>query len=164
MRVLRDRAAAGRSQHAFAQGPGRDPTQEPRSRPRSRCLSLANYGVRWQPAPKHLLNLQYVLDVPNSVKQIDVSGQWPIAQRWYGVARVNYSLRDQKIAESLLGMEYKADCWVFRFVGQRTPTATGVATSAFFVQLELNGLSRLGSNPLAVLRSNVPGYQLINQP
>jgi LPS-assembly protein len=129
-----------------------------------RRSTLSNYGVRWQPAPKHLLNLQYVLDVPNSVKQIDVSGQWPIAQRWYGVARVNYSLLDQKIAESLLGMEYKADCWIFRFVGQRTPTATGVATSAFFVQLELNGLSRLGSNPLTALRSNVPGYQLINQP
>ncbi|HEV7618168.1 MAG TPA: LPS-assembly protein LptD [Burkholderiaceae bacterium] len=129
-----------------------------------RRSTRANYGVRWQPAPKRVLNLQYVRDLPNSLEQVDASGQWPIAQRWYGVARVNYSLRDQKIAESLLGMEYKADCWVFRFVGQRTPTATGVATSAFFVQLELNGLSRLGSNPLAVLRSNVPGYQLINQP
>jgi LPS-assembly protein len=129
-----------------------------------RQSTRANYGVRWQPAPKRVLNLQYRRDLPNNLEQLDVSAQWPIAQRWYGVGRVNYSLSDQKIAESLLGMEYKADCWVFRFVGQRTPTATGVATSAFFVQLELNGLSKLGSNPLAVLRANVPGYQLINQP
>jgi LPS-assembly protein len=124
----------------------------------------ANYGVRWQPAPKRVLNLQYVRDLPNSLEQIDASAQWPIAQRWYGVARVNYSLLEKKVAESLLGMEYKADCWVFRFVGQRTPTATGVATTGFFMQLELNGLARLGSNPMSTLRANIPGYQLINQP
>ena len=64
----------------------------------------------------------------------------------------------------MLGAEYQADCWVFRMVGQRTPTATGKATSSFFFQLELNGLTRLGSNPLEALRRNIQGYQLINQP
>ena len=68
------------------------------------------------------------------------------------------------MAESLLGMEYKADCWVFRVVGQRTPTATGVATSSIFLQLELNGFSKIGSNPLDILRTSVPGYQVVNQP
>jgi LPS-assembly protein len=64
----------------------------------------------------------------------------------------------------LLGMEYKADCWVFRAVGQRIPTATAKATTGIFFQLELNGLARLGSNPLDALRTSVPGYQLVNQP
>jgi LPS-assembly protein len=68
------------------------------------------------------------------------------------------------VAEGLLGLEYKADCWVFRIVGQRTPTAASNATSALFFQLELNGLTRLGSNPLTALRENIPGYQLVNQP
>jgi len=127
-------------------------------------MSRANYGVRWQPAPKRVLNLQYRRDRVNNLEQIDVSGQWPLAQRWYGVARVNYSLPDSKVAEGLLGMEYKADCWVFRIVGQRTPTATGLTNSALFFQLELNGLTRLGSNPLDAIRANIPGYQLVNQP
>ncbi|HZW21509.1 LPS-assembly protein LptD, partial [Noviherbaspirillum sp.] len=127
-------------------------------------MSRANYGVRWQPAPKRVLNLQYRRDRVNNLEQIDVSGQWPLAQRWYGVARVNYSLPDSKVAEGLLGMEYKADCWVFRIVGQRTPTATGQTNSALFFQLELNGLTRLGSNPLDAIRANIPGYQLVNQP
>jgi LPS-assembly protein len=136
-----------------------------------RRVTRANYGVRWLPGPKRVLNAQYRRDLPNSLAQIDVSAQWPIAQRWYAVGRVNYSLRDQriaesrgKLAESLLGLEYKADCWVFRVVGQRTPTATGVATTSLFFQLELNGLTRLGSNPLNVLRANVPGYQMVNTP
>ena len=29
------------------------------------------------------------------------------------------------------------------------------------VQLELIGLSRIGSNPLKVLKDNIPGYQLL---
>ncbi|WP_088708824.1 LPS-assembly protein LptD [Noviherbaspirillum denitrificans] len=127
-------------------------------------MSRANYGVRWQPAPKRVLNLQYRRARLNNLEQVDVSGQWPIAERWYGVARMNYSLPDSKVAEGLLGMEYKADCWVFRIVGQRTPTATGLTNTALFFQLELSGLTRLGSNPLEALRANIPGYQLVNQP
>jgi LPS-assembly protein len=31
------------------------------------------------------------------------------------------------------------------------------------LQLELVGLSRLGSNPLKVLKDNIPGYQLLRE-
>lgn len=136
-------------------------------------MRRANFGVRWQPAPMSVLNVQYRRDTNvlrqgvsylEDLRQFDVSAQWPFARRWYGVGRVNYSLRDSKVAEGLLGVEYKADCWVFRIVGQRTPTAAGQATTSLFFQLELNGLTRLGSNPIEALRANIPGYQLINQP
>jgi LPS-assembly protein len=127
-------------------------------------LIRANYGARWQPAPKKVLNLLYRRDLPNKLEQTEFSTQWPFAQRWYGVARVNYSLPDRRIAEGLAGLEYKAECWVMRVVGQRTPTATNQTSSSVFFQLELNGLTRLGSNPIDVLRSGIPGYQLINQP
>ena len=127
-------------------------------------LNRANYAVRYQPAPLKVLNLQYRLDLPNNLEKfVDFSGQWPFARRWYGVGRIDYSLKTKKIAEGLLGVEYKADCWVFRIVGQRIPTATQQATTALFFQLELNGLSKLGSNPLQALRSSVPGYQNVNQ-
>lgn len=127
-------------------------------------LNRANYAIRYQPAPLKVLNLQYRLDLPNNLEKfVDFSGQWPIARRWYGVGRIDYSLKTNKIAEGLLGLEYKADCWVFRAVAQRIPTATQQATTALFFQLELNGLSKLGSNPIDALRRNVPGYQNINQ-
>jgi LPS-assembly protein len=122
------------------------------------------YGVRWQPGPQRVLNLQRRRDVATALDLLDASGQWPIAARLYGVARVNYSMLEKRISESLFGLEYKADCWVFRVVAQRTPTATNVATSSLFFQLELNGLSRLGSNPMTALRNNVPGYTPVNQP
>ena len=127
-------------------------------------VSRSTYGLSWRPGPRRVFNVQYRRDAPNNLEQFDVSGQWPVAARWYAVGRVNYSLEDSRVADSLLGFEYRADCWVFRLVGQRTPTATGVATTAFFFQLELDGLSRLGSDPLNALRDNISGYQMVNQP
>ncbi|MDF3035752.1 MAG: LPS-assembly protein LptD [Paucimonas sp.] len=130
----------------------------------TRTLNRANAGIRWQPAPKRVLNLFYRRDLLNNLEQFDTSAQWPLAKRWYGVGRINYSLKDRKVVEGLLGTEYKADCWVFRIVAQRIPTALQKATSALFFQLEFNGLARLGSNPLDALRNSIPGYQQINQP
>jgi LPS-assembly protein len=130
-----------------------------------RLLNRANAGIKYQPGPMKVLNLSYRQNLPNNLeKSVDVSTQWPFASRWYGVGRVNYSVTTRKVAESLFGVEYKADCWVFRVVAQRTPTATSQATSALFFQLELNGLSKLGSNPLQAIRTSVPGYQNVNQP
>lgn len=143
-----------------------------------KSVSRANYGVSWRPEPKKVLNLSYRIDVPNALRQIDVSGQWPIADRWYGVGRLNYSLPNDYatrnsfnqtavppkvgLSEGLLGLEYKADCWIFRIVAQRTPTATGKATSSLFFQLELSGLARLGSDPMQALRTNISGYQTLS--
>ncbi|HWW06722.1 LPS-assembly protein LptD [Collimonas sp.] len=133
----------------------------------------ASSNIKWQPGPKKVINFSYQLDHNNIdpllldskyLKQFDVSAQWPLSRRWYGVGRVSYSLQEKTVGQSLLGLEYKADCWVFRVVGQRTPTSSTRSTTGIFVQLELNGLSSFGSNPMQALRSSVPGYQNVNQP
>ncbi|NUU00487.1 LPS-assembly protein LptD [Herbaspirillum robiniae] len=131
-----------------------------------RQMVRSNFGVRWQPAPKKVLNLQYRLDrsTASLLKQVDVSGQWPISQRWYAVGRINYSIPDKTVAEGLAGMEYKADCWVFRIVAQRIPTSSTKASTGFFFQLELTGFSKIGNNPLEAIKSSVPGYQNVNLP
>ncbi|HEX8886989.1 MAG TPA: LPS assembly protein LptD, partial [Noviherbaspirillum sp.] len=128
-----------------------------------RKTNASSLGVRWLPGPQQVFNLQYKRDVPTAVDLLNVSTQWPITRRFYGVGRVNYSLEERKVSESLFGVEYKADCWIFRVVAQRTPTATNVATSSLFFQLELNGLSSLGSNPYRALRNNIPGYNRLSE-
>jgi LPS-assembly protein len=129
-------------------------------------MQRSNYGVRWQPAPKEVLNLSYRQDrtITPYLQQYDLSGQWPLSARWYGVGRANYSVPDKTIVEGLLGLEYRADCWVFRVVAQRIPTSSAQATTSFYVQLELNGFAKIGSNPLEALSSSIPGYQPVNKP
>lgn len=128
----------------------------------SRTEKLVLAG-RYQPEPLKVLNLsyRYTRDV---LGQIDASGQWPLRGGWYGVGRYNYSLKESRVIETIGGLEYDGGCWAARFVVQRLATTPSQATTAFFVQLELNGLARLGSNPLDMLKRSVPGYGVINEP
>lgn len=122
-----------------------------------------SYTAQWMPGQKKVLNLGYRY-LRNSFKNVELSSQWPIFQRWYGVGRISYSLQGKKILESLAGLEYNADCWVFRTGAQRfVTTATKQSTQIFF-QLELNGLSHLGvGSPLEAMKGSIPGYQRLNE-
>jgi LPS-assembly protein len=114
-------------------------------------------GARYQPEIAKTLNLGYRF-TRGSLNQVDVSAQWPLGGGWSGVGRYNYSLRDGRLVEGLGGFEYNAGCWIGRIVVNRFAAATGNFSSAVFLQLELNGFSRIGSNPLETLKRNIPGY------
>lgn len=133
---------------------------------RTERLTLA---ARYRPEGLKTLNLSYRYlsgDITRTgpIKQIDLSAQWPLVGHWYGVGRFNYSLSDSRIVEGIGGLEYAADCWTSRIVVQRFALTAGTSSSSVFLQLELNGFSRLGSNPLETLKRNIPGYQRINAP
>jgi LPS-assembly protein len=81
--------------------------------------------------------------------------------RLYSVGRLNYSMTDSRITDSIIGLEYDAGCWIGRVVAERLSTGRSEATTRLMLQLELIGLSRLGTNPLKVLKDNIPGYQLL---
>ena len=80
------------------------------------------------------------------------------------MARWNYSLQDNRILELLAGLEYNESCWAVRVVTQRFATATNELSTGIFVQLELNGLVRIGSDPLNALRQSIAGFTKLNQP
>jgi LPS-assembly protein len=119
-------------------------------------------GVRYQPELLKTLNVSYRY-LRDQLNQFDVSSQWPLGRGWYGVGRLNYSIMDGRIVEGLAGFEYNGDCWIGRVVLQRFAVAAGNVTQTIFLQLELNGFSRIGSNPLEALRRNIPGYARLNQ-
>jgi len=122
-----------------------------------------NISTRYQPETGRVLNMAYRY-TRDSLEQVDLSSEWPLGGNWYGLGRLNYSLRDNPPtdkrgpAEYLAGLEYDAGCWQSRTVLHRLATATGKANYAFFFQLELGGLSSIGTNPLEVLKRNIPGY------
>jgi len=117
----------------------------------------SNLSATYKPGPGRLLNVGYRL-IAGSAEQMDLSSQWPLSRRLYGLTRINYSLKDRQLVEGLMGLEYNGGCWVLRSVIQRLATAQNSRNNAFFIQLELNGLGRLGSNPIDVLKQSIPGY------
>jgi LPS-assembly protein len=115
-------------------------------------------------------------------EQLDVGWQWPLndlwdpahrqlqpsndgkalgTNRWYGVGRINYSMPDRKVVDLVLGVEYDACCWIGRIVLERLQRSNANTGQRILFQLEFNGFSRIGSNPLQTLRDNVPRYQYL---
>ncbi|MFN2644965.1 MAG: LPS-assembly protein LptD [Burkholderiales bacterium] len=123
------------------------------------------YGVslRYAPEVAKVFNASYRYQ-RDLLRQIDLSGQWPVATGWYAVGRYNYSLLDRRLLEGLAGAEYNAGCWVFRFVVQRIQAAASIASTALIFQLEFTGVGQIGTaEAVQLLRRDVPGYSVINR-
>jgi LPS-assembly protein len=135
-------------------------------------------GARYSPGPLRTVSATYRL-ARGLNEQIELGWQWPVFSSaaaeaatkggngcggtWYAVGRVNYSLKDTRVTDSVLGAEYDAGCWIARVVAERLSTGRSEATTRLMLQLELVGLSRIGSNPLKVLKDNIPGYRLLRE-
>ena len=158
---------------------------------RDKRIERSLLGVRYNPGAYRTIsaNYRYTRD---SSEQVDVGWQWPIAGRspaaeavasamaqavgakpmgsnagcggtWYSVGRLNYSLKDSRLSDALVGLEYDGGCWIARVVAERTSIGRAEAATRLMFQLELVGLSRLGSSPLGALRDNIPGYRLLRE-
>jgi LPS-assembly protein len=138
-------------------------------------------GARYNPGSYRTLSAAYRYQRDSS-EQLDMGWQWPINDlwgdrganlgagqgqgpgRWYSVGRLNYSLNERKLVDSVLGLEYDAGCWLGRIVFERLQTSSVTATDRIMFQLEFVGFSRLGVNPLKSLKDNIPNYQFLREP
>jgi LPS-assembly protein len=124
-------------------------------------------GWQW-PIAGRKPSLQQVFSQASStdVQQLNAqrsSPQGDCSGTWYSVGRLIYSTRDERLLNTLAGVEYDAGCWIGRVVLERVAVGTSTVSSRIMFQLELIGLSRLslGTNPLRTLKENVPGYTLL---
>ena len=99
--------------------------------------------------------------------QVSLAFQWPLTAQIYSVGRIDYSMLNRpkeeifpRVTQALAGVEYRGDCcWAARFVFQRYAIDPKQVNNAFFFQLELSGMGRLGQDPLNLLGRSIPGYQ-----
>ncbi len=149
--------------------------------PKTEQSVRSTLGVRYSPGTYRTLNAAYRYQRGLS-QQLDMSWQWPLNDlwgdrgaklalgqgqgegRWYSVGRLNYSINERKLVDSVLGLEYDAGCWLGRMVWERLQTSSATATQRLMFQLEFVGFSRLGVNPLKSLKANIPNYQNLREP
>ncbi|HYR05646.1 MAG TPA: LPS-assembly protein LptD, partial [Gallionella sp.] len=121
-----------------------------------------NIATRYRPEAGRSLDLGYRF-ARNTLRQVDISGQWPLSSHWRAVGRLNYSLQDGKTLESIAGLEYNQSCWTLRFVAQRFTVAAQQANTGIFLQLELNDFISVGVDPINALKQSVPSYTKLNE-
>jgi len=137
--------------------------------PNAMVTQSSSITMGYKPETGKLLNLGYHFtkdptSSANDVRQDDISAQWPLFWRWYAVTRWSYSVSQHLITQRLIGLEYNQSCWMLRLVAQKFWTTATQYSDQIFIQLELNDLVALGSDPLSSLRSSIPGYSKLNAP
>ncbi len=148
--------------------------------PDTRRSERSTIAGRYSPGNYRVVSAAYRLQRGSS-EQVDIAWQWPINDlwgdrgqdlgtgqgqgegRWYSVGRMNFSLRDGKLVDSVLGFEYDGGCWLGRVVLDRMTTGRTSASNRVLFQLEFVGFSRLGSSPLETLKRSIPRYQFLRE-
>jgi LPS-assembly protein len=139
---------------------------------------------RYNPTPYRVFNTAYRLNKGVS-EQVDIGWQWPIndlwgggdreaesawsrtrgqglgPDRWYSVGRMNFSLTEKRLVDTIIGFEYDAGCWLGRVVFERLQSTLSTSNTRLFFQMEFVGLARVGSSPLQSLRTNITNYQFL---
>ncbi len=143
-----------------------------------RTTERFNAGLRYNPAAGKTVSLRYKYSRKEEIyngfygnlRHIDFAAQWPLTPNLYALGRLNYSIRPRSAIEQSIGLEYKnpCGCWSLSALVQRY--ASGISDSgsirhktAFFVTLQLKGLSNVGSNPYKQLHLGIPGYTKTNE-
>jgi LPS-assembly protein len=148
--------------------------------PDTRRSQRNTLSARYSPSDYRVLSATYRLNRGVS-EQIDLGWQWPLNDlwgdkgknlgsgqgqgkgRWYSVGRFNFSLKDNKQVDTILGVEYDGGSWLARVAVERLQISTSTANKRILFQMEFVGFARVGSSPLGVLQRNVPRYQLLRE-
>ncbi|MFZ9967103.1 MAG: LPS-assembly protein LptD, partial [Steroidobacteraceae bacterium] len=78
---------------------------------------------------------------------------------WQVFARHVYSAREEQAIDTFAGLEYEACCWKLRvFGGRYVSNRTGEQDTSVSIQLELKGLSSVGSGGEAFPGRGIRGY------
>lgn len=140
-------------------------------------IDRGNIAFRYRNELNHIVNLGYRYRLDDQtrdtiINQSDISFLLPLYNNWNIIGRWQYSILHNLTVDSFIGLEKESCCWRFRILGRRfvnnvdTLNVTqeeGQAENAFFVQLELKGMTSIGSNVEKFLERNMYGYR-ISQP
>lgn len=156
--------------------------------PKTRRSIRSTIGARYSPGNYRTVSAAYRFQRGTS-EQIDIGWQWPLnslwggdkgrdvgnkdkvrgqgqgAGRWYSVGRLNYSLQDRKLVDTVVGLEYDNCCWIGRVVLERLQSGVTTSNTRLLFQIEFVGFSRLslGASPLETFKQNVPRYQYLRE-
>ena len=121
-------------------------------------METGSVTLRYQQPQRRIVNIAYRYR-RDRVEQDDVSFLWPLAERWHMVGSWSYSQQDDRVLETLAGLEYQDCCWALRFMERRyLNTDTDDYQNNLYIQLELKGLTNVGNKIESLLENGILGY------
>jgi LPS-assembly protein len=126
-----------------------------------------NFGYRnvWSPPVQaSIQNNQTFVPSSTTTDQYNLSGQWPITREVSVLGRWGYDALSTKTLNSLVALEWSKDCWTFRGAYSQVLNTSQITTTQVLFQIEFKGFASAGSNPVDIMKLNVPGYMPTSKP
>jgi LPS-assembly protein len=126
-----------------------------------------NFGWRnvWSPPVQaSLQNNQTYTPAATTTDQYNISGQWPVSREISVLGRYGYDALSTRTLNTLIGLEWTRDCWTFRSVYSQLLNTSQLTTTQVLFQIEFRGFASAGSNPVDIMRLNIPGYMPTSKP
>ena len=126
-----------------------------------------NFGYRnvWTPPVQaSLQNNQTYTPSATTTDQYNISGQWPLTREISVLGRWGYDALTTKTLNTLVGLEWTRDCWTFRGAYSQMLNTSVLTTTQVLFQIEFRGFASAGSNPVDIMKLNVPGYMPTSKP
>ncbi|HID46641.1 MAG TPA: LPS assembly protein LptD, partial [Chromatiaceae bacterium] len=93
------------------------------------------------------------------LEQTDLAAYWPVSEKISLIGRWYYSVEERQDLETVAGIEYGDCCWRVRAVWRRYLDSDGTEyNNTALLQLELNGLGKLGNDIDNFLDRTIYGY------
>jgi LPS-assembly protein len=126
-----------------------------------------NFGYRnvWSPPVQaSLQNNQAFTPAATTTDQYNISGQWPLSREVSVLGRWGYDALTTKTLNTLIGFEWTRDCWTLRGAYSQMLNTSQLTTTQVLFQIEFRGFASAGSNPVDIMKLNVPGYMPTSKP
>ncbi|MEE9342123.1 MAG: LPS assembly protein LptD [Gammaproteobacteria bacterium] len=126
--------------------------------PRDAATERANMRFQYHPGPRQIANLAYRYQ-RGANNQIDTSILWPVSQNWHLIGRWYYDVSDNKVLETLAGVEYESCCWGLRLISRNyIDSSDNSNNTAIMLQIALKGLTSIGNNIESILEDGILGF------
>jgi LPS-assembly protein len=126
-----------------------------------------NFGYRnvWTPPTQgSIQNAVGPTPAATTTDQYNISGQWPISREVSVLGRWAYDALASKNLNTLMALEWTRDCWTFRGAYSQILNTSQITTTQVLFQIEFKGFGSAGSNPVDIMKLNVPGYLPTSKP
>ena len=126
--------------------------------PKFRRQDLASLRASYLVGDTGVINLGYRYR-RDLTEQVDLSFLYPVTPNWSVVGRYYYSLEDDKLLESIAGVQWESCCMAVRLVARRyIRERNGDLDDSLRLEFELKGLGSAGQKSEEILSRAILGY------
>ena len=115
-------------------------------------------SLQYRPSPETVANVGYRYR-EGLLEQWDAGFAWRLSPTWQIYARQVYSTKEDKSIDRFAGFEYGGCCWSVRLIARNyVSNRTGESDNSILFQVELKGLSSVGTRNDTFLERGIRGY------